>query len=164
MNAGANGNETCDHLEEVTFVDERGGVKLFSKEDLSFRYRWSSFHEMRGVIASAKFKLALDENARKMQLKIVDYRIQTQPLKEASCGCVFQNPKGEVAGKLIEQCGLKGKRIGGAEVSSLHANFIINQKSATAKDVLTLAKYVKDRVKEKTGIELTMELRAISHD
>ncbi len=161
MNAGANGLETCDTLTEVTFVDDAGDIQVLPCSVLSFAYRKSCFHEKKGVIAAAKFSLQPDPKARQKQLDIIAYRKETQPLSEKSCGCVFRNPPGRAAGALIEQCGLKGKKIGGAVVSDLHANFIINREEGKAEDVLKLAHYVKECVKEETGIELEMELRQI---
>ncbi|MDN3506546.1 MAG: UDP-N-acetylmuramate dehydrogenase [Simkaniaceae bacterium] len=159
MNAGANGQETCDCLKEVTFVDLQGNIKIYS--DLIFSYRTSPFQKMRGAIAAAKFVLQPEESARKKQLDIVAYRSKTQPYDALSCGCIFRNPEGESAGALIERCGLKEMQMGGARVSELHANFIVNADGATAKDVLSLAEYIKQVVKEKTNIELEMELREI---
>ena len=164
MNAGANGSETADTLKEVTFVDERGKLRTIAREELSFSYRMSSFHAMKGVIAAAKFELQPFKEAREKQLAIIDYRTKTQPYGEKSCGCVFQNPEGFFAGALIEQCGLMGKRIGGAEVSSVHANFIINRGGATSEDVLALVSHIKECVKRKTGVDLKTELKIISHD
>ncbi len=158
MNAGAGGPETCDVLHEVTFIDEKGDKTIFVREDLDFSYRYSSFHKMRGAIAAARFVLTPSATARQKQLEIVAYRTKTQPYNEHSCGCIFRNPEGKSAGALIEKCGLKNAQIGGAKVSSLHANFIINTALASSKDVLDLAKYVKKSVKEQTGIELEMEL------
>lgn len=163
MNAGANGFETADYLTQVTFVHENGEIETFSKDALTFSYRSSSFQKLRGAIAAAQFVLEIKEGARERQLEIVDYRKKTQPLTEMTCGCVFRNPNGESAGALIEKCGLKNMEIGDAKVSPLHANFIINKKSASAEDVLKLAQYVSKSVKEQMGIELEMELRTIPY-
>lgn len=161
MNAGANGAETADTLQEILFIKENGEKQTFCKEDLTFSYRYSSFQKMKGAIAAAKFALSFSPNARKHQLEIVAYRTKTQPYGALSCGCVFRNPENATAGELIQRCGLKGKQIGGAKVSDLHANFIINENQATAQDVLDLAKYVCNTVKEQTGLDLEMELRTI---
>lgn len=163
MNAGANGFETGDTLKEVTFVHSSGKVETFQRDALTFSYRSSSFQNMRGAIASAEFILEPKDEARKKQLEIVDYRKKTQPLTEMTCGCVFRNPEGESAGALIEKCGLKNMQVGDAKVSPVHANFIVNQKTARAEDVLNLAKYVCKSVKEQLGIELEMELRTIPY-
>lgn len=164
MNAGANGKETCESLETVSFVDENGNLRLFAKNELMFSYRFSSFQKMKGAIASATFRLEKHEDARKKQLDIVDYRMRTQPYKDKSAGCVFRNPKEHSAGALIERSGLKGLKVGGAEVSVLHANFLINKDKATARDVLELARLVKEKVFAATGIELEMELRYQDYD
>jgi len=163
MNAGANGTETCEHLTEVTFIDDQGKREILPKSALFFSYRYSCFHEKKGAIAAAKFLLTADEEARKKQLEIIAYRTKTQPYGDKSCGCVFRNPEGGSAGALIDQCGLKGKKVGGAEVSTLHGNFLINRENARAEDVLELARQVKECIKEKAGVELEMELRTISY-
>jgi UDP-N-acetylmuramate dehydrogenase len=161
MNAGASGTETCEAVLEVTFVNEHGEFEILKRDKIAFSYRFSVFQERKGVIASAKFLLHPSEEARKKQLGIVEYRTRTQPYSDKSAGCVFRNPEAHSAGALIQQCGLKGKRIGGAEVSTMHANFIVNKGGATSKDILELAKEVKKAVKEKTGIELEMEIRYV---
>ncbi len=163
MNAGASGKETCESLIEVTFINEEGGIEVLARDQMTFAYRTSIFQSRFGVIASAKFFLQPSEEARKKQLGIIDYRTRTQPYNDKSAGCVFRNPESNSAGALIQQSGLKGKRIGGAEVSTLHANFIVNKGNATSKDVLDLAEYVKKTVKEKTGIDLEMEIRCIPY-
>ena len=164
MNAGANGAETCEALTEVVFVDEKGDRSSIPRDGLIFSYRYSSFHTRKGAIAAARFQLAPHEGARQKQLEIVSYRTKTQPYGELSCGCVFRNPHNAKAGALIEKCGLKGKQIGGAKVSELHANFIINTESATAEDILSLAQYVQETVKQQTGFDLERELRTIPYE
>lgn len=163
MNAGANGMETKDYLAQVGFIDERGVYVEKKKEDLEFSYRNSSFQQMKSIIVSGKFLLEESLDARKKQISIVNYRIKTQPYKEKSAGCVFRNPENESAGALIEKCGLKGISIGGAKISTTHANFIINQGNARARDVLDLITYVKQEVKEKIGEELEIEIRYIPY-
>lgn len=164
MNAGASGTETCETVIEVTFVNERGEIEVIPRDQIEFSYRTSTFQKKKGVIASAKFLLHPSEEARKKQLSIIDYRTRTQPYGERSAGCVFRNPEEQSAGALIQQSGLKGKRIGGAEVSTLHANFIVNKAGATAQDILELATHVKTIVKEKTGVDLEMEVRCIPYN
>ncbi len=163
MNAGANGQETKDSLVEVCFIDASGQRKVGNKDQLEFSYRFSSFQKMRAVIVSAKFQLAPLADARSKQLAIIEYRSATQPYKDKSAGCVFRNPAGHSAGALIEKSGLKGFSLGGAAISSVHANFIINAEGATACDVMKLAKHVQNTVKEKMGIELEMEVRCIPY-
>ncbi len=163
MNAGANGVETCDTLIETTFVNERGELEVLPRSGITFAYRQSSFHEKKGMIAGAKFLLTPYSVARKKQLEIIAYRQKTQPYGDKSCGCVFRNPEGQSAGALIDACGLKGKKIGGAQVSNLHANFIINKEGATTQNILELSQYVKESVKNSTGIELEIEIKIIPY-
>ncbi|MBS0604388.1 MAG: UDP-N-acetylmuramate dehydrogenase [Verrucomicrobia bacterium] len=163
MNAGASGVETCETLIEVTFVNEKGELEVFKRDQLDFSYRSSPFQKRKGAIASAKFLLHPSEEARKKQLGIIEYRTRTQPYSDKSAGCVFRNPESHSAGALIQQCGLKGKRIGGAEVSTMHANFIVNKDRASSKDILELAAFVKQTVKEKTGVDLEMEIRCVPY-
>jgi UDP-N-acetylmuramate dehydrogenase len=164
MNAGANGMETKDVLLEVVFLDEKGARHVAHRDQIRFGYRLSSFQERACAILSGKFLLQPSQEARKKQLEIVDYRIATQPYGELSAGCFFSNPPGHSAGALIDRSGLKGASVGGAEVSCLHANFILNKSGATAKDILTLAKHVQKSVADKTGIALEMEVRYIPYD
>lgn len=161
MNAGANGGETFQYLTEVTYINEKGKVEVLPKGKLQWGYRMSSFQSLKGAIAAAKFHLIPSTEARARQLKIIDYRTKTQPYSDMSAGCVFRNAPDSSAGALIEKCGLKGFSIGGAEVSTLHANFIVNRKEAKAQDVLDLAAHVKKVVHEKTGYDLDMEIRVI---
>lgn len=163
MNAGANQMETCDHLTAVGFIDEEGNFQEMEKKELSFGYRSSSFQGSEKMIVSGRFELVRKENARDDQLKIIEYRTATQPYGEKSAGCIFRNPEGEKAGALIEACGLKGKKVGGAKVSTLHGNFIINTGDATAADVLTLAAIIQETIQEKTGKKLEMEVRKVPY-
>lgn len=163
MNAGANGGETFNCLAEVTYVDETGNLQILSKNQMQWSYRFSSFQQKKGAIAAAKFKLSPSTEARQKQLKIIDYRTKTQPYGDQSAGCVFRNAAHTSAGALIEKSELKGYSIGGAEVSPLHANFIVNRNHATAQDVLSLAHHVKKIVHEKTGIDLEMEIRVVPY-
>lgn len=162
MNAGANGKETFDSLESVLYLHEDGSKKEYKKEELSYGYRTSSFQKMKGAILAASFVLFPDSNARPSQLKIIDYRLKTQPYKDKSAGCVFRNPSAEIsAGALIDRCGLKGLSIGGAKVSEMHANFIVNANGASSSDVLSLIRIIQEKVFEKTGIHLEPEIRFI---
>lgn len=161
MNAGANGRETADSLISVDFVDSEGELRTLQKSAIEFHYRYSSFHKWGGAIVGALFSLTPSEFARKQQLSIIEKRIQSQPYNEKSAGCIFRNPPGRYAGELIEKLGLKGERIGGAEVSRMHANFIINSGEATASDILQLIAHVKRLAKEKMDVELREEVRVI---
>ncbi len=161
MNAGANGQQTCDSLTCVGYLHENGKIQRYLKDELVFEYRHSSFQQMKGVIVYAGFTLGKCEMARDKQLAIIDYRIQTQPLKEKSAGCVFRNPKDKSAGALIDQCGLKGFKVGRAKVSEVHANFIVNEEGASAEDVLGLIQMIQERVFQETGIFLETEIKII---
>ena len=163
MNAGASGVETCDSLTHVGVIDETGHFIERKKEELSFAYRTSSFQKSGEIIVSARFQLEKREGARTAQLKIIEHRTATQPYGEKSLGCIFRNPGEEKAGALIEACGLKGKRIGGAEVSILHANFIINRNGATAQDVLSLAHLVRETIRKEKGVDLEMEVHPVPY-
>jgi UDP-N-acetylmuramate dehydrogenase len=159
MNAGANGRETCDALKSVLYFD--GTRREYRRDALIFGYRKSPFQQMDGAILSATFSLQPLGEARKTQLQIVDYRMKTQPLKEKSAGCIFRNPPGLSAGALIDRCGLKGFSVGGAKISEIHANFIVNHLAATSRDVKELIRLVQERVFEQTGVILEPEVRMI---
>lgn len=163
MNAGANGTETCEPLVSVDFVDLSGNKLVIEKKDLCFSYRSSSFQHLKGAIAGATFKLTPSPSARENQLRIVRYRKATQPYDHKSAGCIFRNPVCAHAGALIESCGLKGRKVGGAEVSTLHANFIVNTGQATAQDVLKLIEEIKTEVASRLGILLESEVRIVSN-
>lgn len=164
MNAGANGNEACENLVSVDFVNEDGSLDKLAKSQIHFSYRHSTFQERRGAIVGATFKLTPSSEARKKQLEIIQYRKNTQPYSAKSAGCVFRNPIEQAAGALIEKSGLKGKQIGGAQVSLIHGNFVVNVNHASAQDVLNLIAYIKEEVKKKSGIELENEVRCIPYD
>jgi UDP-N-acetylmuramate dehydrogenase len=159
MNAGANGTEVSKRLTSVSYLHRDGSQRDYPKEEIEFRYRSSSFQKMDGAILSATFRLDTLAEARDIQLKIIEGRMKTQPLKEKSAGCVFRNPEPHLsAGALIDRCGLKGAKIGGAKVSEIHANFIVNAGGATSKDVKELMELVQRRVFEQTQIHLEPEI------
>jgi UDP-N-acetylmuramate dehydrogenase len=162
MNAGANGRETCETLVSIEFLSEENLITLQAK-DLSFSYRTSLFQSLPGAIVGATFRLTPSSTARSSQMEIIAYRKKTQPYNEMSAGCFFRNPDCGHAGALIDKSGLKGTQIGGAKVSEIHANFIVNTAQATCKDVLTLINVIKQTVKDKTGIELESEVRYIPY-
>jgi UDP-N-acetylmuramate dehydrogenase len=163
MNAGASGSETERCLIEVSFIDETGTLTVYPRQALAFGYRSSCFQQRRGAIVAAAFMLECFAEARTKQLSLLSYRTRTQPYGEKSAGCVFRNPTGASAGALIEKSGLKGMRIGGAEVSTMHGNFIVNKEQAKAEDVLALANHIRQVVKDKTGCNLEMEIRLIPY-
>lgn len=164
MNAGANGRETCESLKSVDFINHQGELQTLAKEELKFSYRTSPFHHMQGAIVGATFALTPSFEARSKQIEIVNYRKKTQPYGAKSAGCVFRNPQCHFAGKLIEESGLKGALVGGAKVSEVHANFIVNTGAASSKEVLELIQIIKHKVKEKSGQELESEVRFIPYE
>lgn len=162
MNAGAQGAETCDSLEKVLYLQEDLTHVVFEKKELRFCYRTSSFQSMKGCILAVTFQLKAHLAAKQLQLTLLNKRLNSQPYKEKSAGCVFRNPSTELsAGMLIERCGLKGMTQGDAEISTIHANFIINRSNARAVDVLGLIEIVQKKVYDKTGVWLETEIRKV---
>ncbi|MCE5294999.1 MAG: UDP-N-acetylmuramate dehydrogenase [Chlamydiales bacterium] len=164
MNAGAQGMQTWTTLQYVDYVMPNGELTRLSKDELTFGYRYTAFHEMQGAIVGAYFVLSAVPNARAKQLELLDARIHTQPYSEKSAGCVFKNPQNTAAGLLIDKSGLKGFQIGGAKVSELHGNFLINSSGATSDDFMALIKHVQAVVKEQTGHELHREVFWVSDE
>lgn len=162
MNAGANGSETSEFLVSVDFINADGNLQTFKKDQLEFSYRFSTFQKSYGAIVGATFQLTPDFNAREKQLTIISYRKSTQPYGQKSAGCIFRNPSCGHAGALIEACGLKGKTIGGAQVSTLHANFIVNTGHATTQNVLELISFIQSEVFKQKGIALESEVQIIN--
>lgn len=163
MNAGANGSETAQTVLSIDFIDDDGDFKVIAKEDLYFSYRHSPFQKMRGAIVGATFALTALPEARKNQIEIINKRKQTQPYGSMSAGCMFLNPSCGNAGAIIDKCGLKGLKIGGAEVSHVHANFLINSGDASCHDMQALIATIKEKVEEATGIKLCSEVRYIPY-
>lgn len=160
MNAGAYGGEIKDTVFSVTHIDKEGKIGTIKADDLDFGYRHSVYKENGFTIIGATFKLKLD-NRNEIRNRMDDYmtrRKDKQPLEYPSAGSVFRRPEGNYAGALIEQCGLKGKTIGGAQVSPKHAGFIVNIGGATAEDVKNLIKHIQTTVKEETGYDLQREV------
>ena len=164
MNAGAYGGEMSQVLTAVTFLDEAGQVITLPAQECALTYRHSLFtdHPER-LILEAEFELAqgvptlikirMDELAQKRRAK--------QPLDLPSAGSTFKRPEGHFAAALIEQCGLKGLSVGGAQVSEKHAGFVVNRGGATAEDVLRLMEQVRERVLRDTGVELEPEVKLL---
>ncbi|MEI6241853.1 MAG: UDP-N-acetylmuramate dehydrogenase [Chlamydiota bacterium] len=158
MNAGASGSSVSAVLESVSFLTLNGELKQFLKEDLKFDYRFSSLNGEGGAIVGATFLLEENLKAKEIMEKMMEYRKATQPYKERSAGCIFKNPKNGSAGYLIEKCGLKGKQIGGAKVSEIHANFLINAGGASSEDMKNLIAHVKEEVLQKSQVNLSHEV------
>lgn len=168
MNAGAFGGTVGGITEQSSYWNrESGTVGSFSVADHQFGTRTSVYAENdRYVILGATLRLTEGERSE-IDRRMEDYRDRrqrTQPLEFPNAGSVFRHPVGHFAGKLIEDCGLKGLRVGGAEVSMKHAGFIINRGGATASDVLALVEQIRERVSAETGIHLECELRRLCED
>ena len=164
-NAGAFGGEVKDRLLRAEVVDPQGKRQTMTAAECAFAYRDSVFKRSRDrwVITSATFATTSEPPAtvRARLLEVQKHRRATQPVEQRSLGSTFKNPPGDSAGRLIDACGLKGLRIGGAQVSRKHANFIVNLGEASADDVLALMAEMRDRVRERFGIELEPEIRVI---
>ncbi len=161
MNAGAHGGETWERVESVRTIDRAGEIHLRAPSEYSVGYRSVTGPSNEWFIEGA-FRFDPEKTASKETLNaLLERRKTTQPLGLPSCGSVFRNPPGDHAARLIEAAGLKGYRIGGAEVSPKHANFIINSDNATATDVEELIEHVRHTVIEHYGIELLHEVRIV---
>lgn len=160
MNAGAHGGETADHLEEVEVVRD-GRIQIIKKEDAGFAYRRSGFAN--DIVLGASFRLQKGdkEELTRRRRELILKRNTTQPLTLPNSGSMFKNPQGTYAAKLIEQAGLKGKRVGNAQISEKHANFIVNLGDAKASDVLTLVDLVRRTVHQNTGVLLELEVKLV---
>lgn len=160
MNAGAYGQEISKTLEAVQFLGEDNAIREFSAEECLFGYRSSAFRESAKILLSATFSLKRGQAAELLaeQKKVLEERRQKQPLEYPSAGSMFKRPENAFPGALIEQAGLKGLRIGGAEVSTKHANFIVNADNASAEDVYRLSELVREKVFQKSGIRLEREV------
>ena len=163
MNAGAYGGELGNVIEEVTYLDKNNEVKTLTHDELEFGYRTSYFkkHKEDGdIILQAKFKLTKG-NKEEIETKMKennDSRKSKQPLEYPNAGSTFKRPEGYFVGKLIDDLGLKGYRIGGAEVSTKHSGFIVNVDHAKAKDVKDLIDYIKEKVFEANKVKLEEEI------
>jgi UDP-N-acetylmuramate dehydrogenase len=160
MNAGAYGGEISNHIVEIEVL--RGGsITRVRKEDAGFSYRKSGFAG--DIILGASFRLPAGDKAEVMKVRreLLLKRNQAQPVNLPNSGSMFKNPQGNHAAKLIEEAGLKGKRIGNAQISEKHANFIVNLGGATALDVLGLIEAARAAVLKRTGIRLELEVKLL---
>jgi UDP-N-acetylenolpyruvoylglucosamine reductase len=159
MNAGAMGGWMFDVVEEVQFMTLDGELRTMKKADMHVAYRHCA--ELNGTIAlGALLRPAsvAESEAIARQIDVYrDKRQKSQP-REPSAGCIFKNPEGDSAGRLIDEAGLKGERVGGAEVSTVHANFIVNRGNATSSDIIELIRRVRARVAETKGVRLEPEV------
>ncbi len=159
MNAGAWGMNISSVVDSVTVLDAKLRIKTLSKKDIKFDYRKSGLSKY--IILSAHLRVVKESKRaiRNRVLELMHLRKQSQDLSYPSAGCIFKNPTADSAGRIIEDCGLKGLRVGGASVSLKHANFIINLNRASSRDVLKLITFVRNKVKAKSNINLKPEIK-----
>lgn len=165
MNAGAYGGEMKDVLVSVTAMDRNGELHTYTPAQLELTYRRSRFSHTDEIIVSGDFKLAHGDKAEieaKMN-ELMARRKDKQPLEYPNAGSTFKRPEGQFAGKLIQDCGLRGATVGGAQVSEKHCGFVINKGGATSADIKELIAYIQKTVYEKTGFHLECEVRIIPY-
>lgn len=161
MNAGTRLGEMKDAVKAVRIVTPAGEVIERSAGDIEFGYRRAALPA--GIVVGVwlQLKPGVRSDIEKVVKDYLRYRRDTQPLTLPSAGCVFKNPPNDSAGRLVESAGLKGARVGDAQVSEKHANFIVNRGNASAKDVLALIQKVRGQVARKTGVKLDLELKVV---
>jgi UDP-N-acetylmuramate dehydrogenase len=164
MNAGAHGGDISDSLVKTLVLQPDGNVLTLNKEDLRYSYRSSSLQGSQQIVLQATFVLQPGQSPNVVQQLTdshINHRLTTQPYDLPSCGSVFRNPLPQKAGQLIEQSGLKGFRVGGAQVSEKHANFIVNCSGATASDIYTLIFKIQKNIEAQWGIKLHPEVKIL---
>ena len=162
MNAGAWGSSFGELVERVQVMTEEGEFLDLNCDDAQFSYRHSDLK--RYFCVTGTILTLTPGNAGEIEDLMQDLynqKITSQPFAEENAGCMFKNPPGHSAGKLIDECGLKGYRVGGAEVSKIHGNFILNLDNATAQDVLSLVRHIQDHVQRERGVDLEMEVQLL---
>ena len=165
MNAGAYGGEMSQVLATVTVLTPEGEVRRLPAGELELGYRTSCILQRGYVVLEAEFTLESgDENAIRATIEeFAARRREKQPLEYPSAGSTFKRPEGHFAGKLIEDAGLSGFTVGGAQVSEKHCGFIINRGDATAADIMELCRNVQRRVREMSGVELELEVKTLGN-
>lgn len=163
MNAGAYGGEIAQRLVWVEYLDERGQLGRLKGEECAFGYRHSIFCQENWLVVRAGFALEQGDAAaiRATMAELNQKRREKQPLEYPSAGSTFKRPEGHFAAALIDQCGLKGLRVGDAQISEKHAGFLINRGNATAADILALMDQVRRRVRQETGVTLEPEIEIL---
>ena len=167
MNAGAYGSEISSVLVRTTYIDDELNIKVLEHKDHNFSYRYSYFKDHPSfVIISAEFKLVKKdiEDIKEKMDQNSKARKEKQPLEYPNAGSTFKRPDGFFVGTMIEELGLKGYRVGDAEISTKHAGFIVNRGNATAEDVISVIEYTKDKVYEKYGVKLENEIEIIGEE
>ena len=164
MNAGAHGSDISKILTDAHILFEDGSLQWLTNDEMEFSYRTSVLQKKRpGIVVEARFQLTEGDKEQIVAVmqKNKDYRKVTQPYDSPCAGSIFRNPLPHFAGKLIEEAGLKGFQIGGAQISEMHGNFIVNAGNAKASDVLQLIEYVKKTIMEKYNIQMETEVEII---
>ncbi|HOV79782.1 MAG TPA: UDP-N-acetylmuramate dehydrogenase [Bacillota bacterium] len=166
MNAGANGSSIGDLVTEVLLLRYEGEFRRIEKEELDFGYRSSALQRELAIVVEVNFACRYRDKdlIREDMERYISRRRLTQPLNYPSAGSVFKNPPGDSAGRLIELAGLKGVKVGDAQISTVHANFIVNLGSATAGDVLALIDRARQTVHSRFGVELKLEVKIIGNE
>ena len=166
MNAGAYGGEVSEVVEYVEVITPEGKLKTYSKEELDFSYRHSYVQKTGDLVIEVGFRLTkgIQEEIDQRVAELTHLRQSKQPLEYPSCGSVFKRPPGHFTGKLIQDAGLQGHQIGGAQVSTKHAGFIVNIDHATATDYMNLIHYIQKVILEKDGVQLEPEVRIIGEE
>lgn len=164
MNAGAHGGCTADSLIEAHVLRPDGSIQILNTEEMAFKYRSSVLQQHPQPVILAVFQLQAGQSTEQIKATTqthLDHRLNTQPYNWPSCGSVFRNPLPRSAGWLIEQTGLKGYTLGGAQVSDKHANFILNADNATASDIFNLIFYVQQKVEQNWSLLLRPEVKML---
>ncbi|WP_099156540.1 UDP-N-acetylmuramate dehydrogenase [Virgibacillus ndiopensis] len=166
MNAGAYGGEIKDVLESTIVVDREGNLLTLAADQLALEYRSSNIPDNGYIVLEATFSLKEGkyDEIKAIMDDLTFKRESKQPLEYPSCGSVFKRPPGYFAGKLIQDSGLQGKQIGGAQVSLKHAGFIVNKENASAEEYIDLIHFVQETVKDKFGVSLEREVKIIGED
>ena len=166
MNAGAYGGEMRNVVFETEYMDKDGELKVLRNEEHEFGYRTSFIQKQSGIVIRSVLKLRKGnkDEIKALMRDLTKRRQEKQPLDMPSAGSVFKRPEGHFAGKLIEDCGLRGYQIGGAQVSNKHCGFIVNTGNATARDIISLIRHVQATVKMKFGIDMQTEVKIVGEE
>lgn len=166
MNAGAHGGEMKDIVLETMCMDKQGNICVLSNEEQEFEYRNSIFKLNKYIILSTKlkFKKGIYKEIKEKMDEYANWRKEHQPIEYPSAGSTFKRGTDFITAKLIDECGLKGYSIGDAEVSTKHAGFVINKGNAKAKEVIDLIEYIKEKIADKFGKEIELEVQIIGED